>query len=98
MTDREQINSLTKKVYDYAVEICELKQKSYELKQQIAELENSAKDTNTLCQKCKRKCKFKFMTVKEYCKKKQIAKIVNIVLICFMIKIKRIKKETVNIY
>ena len=95
MTDREQINSLTKKVYDYAVEICELKQENYELKQQIAELENSAKDTNTLCQKCQRKRKF--MTVKEYCEK-QIAKIVNIVLIHFTIKIECIKKEMVNIY
>lgn len=67
MTDREQINYVTKKVYDYAVEICELKQKNYELKLQIVELENSTKDTNVLCQKRKRK--FKFMTVKEYCEK-----------------------------
>lgn len=33
MTDREQINILSKQVYDYAVEICELKQENYELKQ-----------------------------------------------------------------
>lgn len=56
MTDREQINSLTKKVSDYADEIVALKQENNELKKRVAELE-----------KPKRKRKFRAMTNAEFC-------------------------------
>lgn len=56
MTDREQINSLTKKVFDYANEIVALKQENNELKKRVAELE-----------KPKKKRKFRAMTIGEYC-------------------------------
>lgn len=43
-----------------------LKQENCELKQQIIELKNSAKDTNVLSRKCKRN--FKFLTVGDFCR------------------------------
>lgn len=58
MTDRERIDSLVKKAYDYFNEIMELKQENNALKQRVAELE-----------KPKKKRKFRAMTNGEYCKK-----------------------------
>ena len=43
MTDREQINSLAKKVSDYADETMKLKQENNALKERIAELESTNK-------------------------------------------------------
>lgn len=57
MTDREQINSLAKKVSDYADETMKLKQENNALKERIAELES----TN------KKKRKFRAMTYGEFC-------------------------------
>ena len=57
MTDREQINCLAKKVFDYAGEIIALKQENNELKQRVAELE-----------KPKKKRKFRAITNVEFCR------------------------------
>lgn len=59
MTDRERIDSLVKKAYDYFNEIMELKQENNALKQRVAELENASKP----------KRKFRAMTCSEFCKK-----------------------------
>lgn len=56
MTDRERIDSLVRKAFDYAAEIMELKQENNELKKRIAELE-----------KPKKKHKFRAMTIGEHC-------------------------------
>lgn len=56
MTDREQIDSLVKKAYDYFNEIMELKQENNALKQRVAELENASKP----------KRKFRAMTNSEF--------------------------------
>ena len=56
MTDRELIDSLVKKTFDYADEIMELKQGNNELKKRVAELE-----------KPKKKRKFRAMAIGEHC-------------------------------
>nr|DAO16276.1 MAG TPA: hypothetical protein [Caudoviricetes sp.] len=58
MTDRERIDSLVRKAFDYAAEIMELKQENSELKKRVAELE-----------KPKKKRKFRAMTNAEFCDK-----------------------------
>lgn len=67
MTDRERIDSLVKKTSDYADEIMELNQENNELKKRVAELENSAKDTNVRSKK--RRHKLRVMTYGEFCEK-----------------------------
>lgn len=64
MTDRERIDSLVKKTSDYADEIMELKQENDALRNRIAELENSAKDTNVRSKK--RRHKLRAMTNGEF--------------------------------
>ena len=57
MTDKEQINSLAKKVSDYADEVMKLKQENNALKKRVSELENTSK----------KKRKFRAMTICEHC-------------------------------
>ena len=54
--EEQRIDNLVKTAYDYTEKIRKLKQENYELKQRVTEFE-----------KPKKKRKFKFMTVKEYC-------------------------------
>lgn len=71
MTDRERIYNLVDKVCDLSIKaidkITKLKQENSELKKRVAELENSAKDTNVRSKKSKRK--FRAMTNAEFCDK-----------------------------
>ena len=56
MTDKEQIDSLAKKVSDYADEVMKLKQENNALKKRVSELENTSK----------KKRKFRAMTNAEF--------------------------------
>lgn len=58
--------SYIKRIENLSTEVSELRLKNCELKQQIIELKNSAKDTNVLSRKCKRN--FKFLTVGDFCR------------------------------